>query len=334
LRADGTLTMTALRVSLAVLAPLRPTALLSLKPPHHSRRQSLAANFRCSFFSSKIDEDTSTAKAPVDVSVDAKGIAHVRLNRPDKLNALDMTMFEQLTKTARDLQSDRSLRAVILSGNGRAFSTGLDVKSILRNNPNASIERLLERNGKSNLAQDVGYIWRELPIPVIAALHGMCFGGGLQLALGADIRLATPDCKLSIMEAKWGLIPDMSASVTLRELMRIDVAKELTMTGRVFSGTEAVAYGLVTRCVDDPQAEALQLAQEIIQRSPDSVSLTKELYQKTWVAASEEYSLKLETELQLKLLKTWNQLAASGRNFGLKVPYFRRKPSIPPSDAD
>jgi enoyl-CoA hydratase/carnithine racemase len=322
------------RASLAVLAPLRPTVLLPLKPPRHSRLQSLRpANFRCSFFSSTTDEDTST-KDPVDVSVDAKGIAHVRLNRPDKLNALDMQMFEQLTTTARDLQSDRSLRAVILSGNGRAFSTGLDVKSILRNDPNASIERLLERDGKSNLAQDVGYIWRELPIPVIAALHGMCFGGGLQIALGADIRLATPDCKLSIMEAKWGLIPDMSASVTLRELMRIDVAKELTMTGRVFIGTEAVAYGLVTRCVEDPQAEALQLAQEIIQRSPDSVSLTKELYQKTWVAASEEYSLKLETELQLKLLKTWNQLAASGRNFGFKVPYFRRKPSTPPTSSD
>lgn len=151
----------------------------------------------------------------------------------------------------------------------------------------------------------------------------------MQIALGADFRLATPDCKLSIMESKWGLIPDMSISVTLRELVSIDVAKELTMTGRIISGQEAAALGIVTRCVDDPQAEAITLAKEIVSRSPDSVALAKQLYQETWFSPSEEYSLKLETELQRKLLKTWNQLAASGRNFGVKVPYFRRKKGVP-----
>jgi len=165
---------------------------------------------------------------------------------------------------------------------------------------------------------------RGLPVPVIACLHGMCYGGGLQLALGADLRFSTPDCRISIMESRWGLIPDMGASVTLRELVRMDVAKELTMTGRIISGTEAEKFGLVTRCVDDPMEEAMSVAREIIERSPDSVAATKELFQSTWVA-DEELCLKKETDLQLKLMATWNQIAASGRQFGVNLPYFQRK---------
>lgn len=209
----------------------------------------------------------------VETTVDHKGIARVVLSRPDKLNALDLPMFEAIAEEASSLKKDKSLRAVILSGAGRAFCTGLDVKTMLKNHPKKTMNRLLERpsgysttSANANLAQDVGYLWRSLPVPVIASLHGMCFGGGMQIALGADFRFATPDCKLSIMEAKWGLIPDMSASVTLRELVRIDVAKELTMTGRVLSGEEAASLGLVTRCVDDPMAEAETLANEIMQR--------------------------------------------------------------------
>jgi enoyl-CoA hydratase/carnithine racemase len=178
------------------------------------------------------------------------------------------------------------------------------VKTLVKNNPKKTVDRLLERpqGSSGNLAQDVGYLWRDLPVPVIAVLHGMCYGGGMQIALGADIRFVSPDCKLSIMEAKWGklltkyaprtakeqkvpsrvggssfapltisliitgLIPDMSASVTLRELVRMDVAKELTMTGRVLEGREAALLGLVTRCIDDPMAEAEKLALEIVQR--------------------------------------------------------------------
>jgi len=306
------------------------------------------------FFSTTVADTTR-----VETTIDSNGIAHVSLARPDKLNALDLPMFETIAAEASKLKSDKSLRAVILSGKGRAFCTGLDVKTILRNNPKTAMDRLLERPSgfsykSGNLAQNVGYLWRDLPVPVIAVLHGMCFGGGMQIALGADFRFVTPDCKLSIMEAKWGLIPDMSASVTLRELVRIDVAKELTMTGRVFTGEEAAALGLVTRCVEDPMAEAETLAKEIIQRyvmikmillfsvcvnhcsaqsfpplssscrSPDSVALTKQLYQQTWVAP-EEYCLTVETDLQKKLLASWNQLAASGRNFGVKIPYFQRK---------
>jgi enoyl-CoA hydratase/carnithine racemase len=277
-----------------------------------------------SFFSST---SANEGEPVVKCQIDSNGIARVTLNRPLKMNALNMPMFEAIADTALSLKSNRSIRAVILSGSGRAFCTGLDVPSLMKHQPRASMTRLMERPNDekvSNLAQDVGYLWRDLPVPVIACLHGMCFGGGMQIALGADIRLATPDCKLSVMEAKWGLIPDMSASVTLRELVRIDVAKELTMTGRIISGTEAAELGLVTRCVDDPLKEAEILADLVVQRSPDSVAMTKELYQKTWVAP-EEYCLRLETELQKKLLTRWNQLAASGRNFGWKLPYFQRR---------
>ena len=213
----------------------------------------------------------------VETTVDSIGIAKVYLSRPEKLNALDLNMFEAIAAEAAKLKKDRSLRAVILSGRGRAFCTGLDVKSILKSNPKKSMDRLLERpsgysnESSGNLAQDVGYLWRDLPVPVIAVLHGMCFGGGMQIALGADFRYATPDCKLSIMEAKWGLIPDMSASVTVRELVRMDVAKELTMTGRVVDGMEAASLGLVTRCVLDPMAEADKVAKEIAQRYRDEV---------------------------------------------------------------
>lgn len=268
----------------------------------------------------------------VQCQIDSTGIARVTLNRPSKMNALDMPMFEAIADTCASLKSNRKVRAVILSGSGRAFCTGLDVPSLLnlKNHPVKSMTRLLESSRDndqqriSNLAQDVGYLWRDLPVPVIACLHGMCYGGGMQIALGADIRLVTPDCKLSVMEAKWGLIPDMSASVTLRELVRIDVAKELTMTGRVLLGQEAAELGLVTRCCADPVQEAETLVEQIVQRSPDSIAMTKQLYQQTWVAP-EEYCLRLETELQKKLLGSWNQLAASGRNFGWKIPYFQRK---------
>ena len=143
---------------------------------------------------------------------DKSGICRVVLNRPAKLNALDMSMFTEICKVETDLKSDRSVRAIILSGSGRAFCSGLDVVSVASNPFN--FEKLLAKpagTAITNLAQDVGYLWREIPVPVIAVLHGVCFGGGLQIALGADIRLSTADCKISIMEAKWGLIPDMSA---------------------------------------------------------------------------------------------------------------------------
>ena len=153
-------------------------------------------------------------------------------------------------------------------------------------------------------------------------MHGMCFGGGMQISLGCDFRIVDKNCKLSIMEAKWGLIPDMSATITLRELIRIDIAKELTMTGRIISGEEAYKIGLVTHCSEDPMQHALTLAKEICSRSPDSVNFTKQLYQQTYRNnCSEKEALDLETNMQKRLIGSWNQLSASARNFGVELPY-------------
>jgi enoyl-CoA hydratase/carnithine racemase len=265
-----------------------------------------------------------------------QGIINVVLSRPNKLNSLDMGMFEAIAEAASRLRSDRELnkdlRVVIISGEGRAFCSGLDAKGVALSGPKSSLNRLLQRpsdyggeKGVGNLAQDVSYLWRKLPVPVIAVLHGYCFGGGLQIALGADLRFATPDCKLSIMESKWGLIPDMSASIFLRELVRMDVAKELTMTGRIISGSEAESLGLVTRCVDDPMEEAMKVAGEIIARSPDSVAASKELFQSTWMVPDDATCLETETTLQLKLIGTWNQAAAAGRQFGVNLPYWNNR---------
>mmetsp|Transcript_32659 Transcript_32659/g.47928 ORF Transcript_32659/g.47928 Transcript_32659/m.47928 type:complete len:153 (-) Transcript_32659:523-981(-) len=150
----------------------------------------------------------------------------------------------------------------------------------------------------------------------------------MQIALGADIRITTPTCKLSIMESKWGLIPDMSASITLRELVRIDVAKELTMTGRIISGREAANLGLVTHCVEDDEHAmkyAIELAKEICTRSPDAVAASKRLYQETWVESDEGKCLHIETDLQTGLMGTWNQVAVSMSNFGWKLPFWNKK---------
>jgi enoyl-CoA hydratase/carnithine racemase len=279
----------------------------------------------------KKGDDVDSTNERVTKSLDTStGICHVQLSRPEKLNACDLQMFEAVARTASDLRQDRSLRAVILSGQGRAFCTGLDVVDVTKNGSKQT-RRLLERpsgygrDGIGNLAQDVSILWRELPVPVIAVLHGMCYGAGFQIALGADFRYATPNCKLSIMEGKWGLIPDMGASILLKELIRIDVAKELTMTAKIINGIEAAELGLITHVSEDPMKEAEAFAKEITQRSPDAISAAKKLYQSTWMASDME-ALETETRLQEKLLISWNQLAASGRSaFGVKFPYLNRK---------
>jgi enoyl-CoA hydratase/carnithine racemase len=288
---------------------------------------------------------TYESKTPSDIKINIKdhvkiislgqGIVNVLLSRPNKLNSLDIPMFEAIAEAASRLRNDRELnkdlRVVIISGEGRAFCSGLDAKGVALSGPKSSLNRLLKRpsdyggeEGLGNLAQDVCYLWRKLPVPVIAVLHGYCFGGGLQIALGADMRFARPDTKVSIMESRWGLIPDMGCSIVLRELVRMDVAKELTMTGRIICGEEAMKIGLITRCVNDPMEEALKVAKEIIQRSPDSVAASKELLQSTWMVADDATCLKTETRLQLKLIGTWNQIAAAGRQFGVNLPYFHR----------
>src|SRR3712207_521149 len=197
-------------------------------------------------------------------------VAVVTLTRPDKHNALDWPMFEGILGAAEEVAATPGVRAVVLHGDGKSFCSGLDVASFL-NGP-ISLDNLLGRDGRrANVAQRACTDWLDLPVPVIAAVHGNCFGGGLQIALGADVRIVAPDANLSVMEVKWGLVPDMGITNTLPRLARIDVAKELTYTGRIVSGEEATALGLVTRTADDPLAAARELAAEIAGRSPDAV---------------------------------------------------------------
>ena len=264
----------------------------------------------------------------VSVSIDDKGVADVRLNRPDKLNACDTAMFTALSAAGNQLAGDRSLRAVVLSGEGRAFCAGLDVASFqgMEKDPGTKdsiATDLLARNSKSpaNFAQHAAWVWTEVPVPVIAGIHGAAFGAGIQIALAADIRFVAPDARLSIMEAKWGLIPDMTISQTLGRLVRADVAKELMFSGRIISGAEAVELGLATHLSDTPRAAALELAREIAGRSPDAVRAGKRLLDESARVGLEE-GLQLEAQLQATLIGRPNQIEAIKANLEDRSPEF------------
>jgi enoyl-CoA hydratase/carnithine racemase len=211
----------------------------------------------------------------VSITVD-NGIADVRLNRPDKLNAIDSAMFTALSEAAAAVAARPGVRVVVLSGSGRGFCAGLDLASLAGSGMPESIQE--RTHGIANLWQHAVWGWRELAVPVIAAVHGVAFGGGLQIALAADIRIVAPDARLAVMEARWGLVPDMGGIALLRGLVREDVARELTYTARQVSGTEAVALGLATRTADDPYAAARALAAQIAAGSPRAVRGAKRLF--------------------------------------------------------
>lgn len=255
------------------------------------------------------------------------GVADVRLNRPDKLNAIDLPMFEALAETGKSLAADPRLRAVVLSGEGRAFCAGLDFsgfRAMAGDAQQPGGRNLFDRDGASpaNLAQQAAWTWVELPVPVIAALHGVVYGGGLQIALAADIRFVAPDARLSVLEIQWGLVPDMSGTQTLRRLARLDVAKELAFTGRIVSGEEAVALGLATHVSANPREAAFELAREIAARSPDAVRAGKRLFFEAGLVGSEE-GLRLEEKLQRSLLGRPNQIEAVRSNLEKRAARFR-----------
>ncbi|MGV9712773.1 crotonase/enoyl-CoA hydratase family protein [Gordonia sp. NPDC003424] len=255
------------------------------------------------------------------LDIDDDGVATVTLDRGEKHNALDRAMFDAIVETTETLAGDRRVRAVVLHGAGKSFCSGLDVSSLGQDGSAGSlVDR--EEGQRANLAQRVSVDWASVAAPVIAAITGNCFGGGLQIALGADIRYATPDARLSIMEVKWGLVPDMGITQTLPKLVAADVAKELTFTGRVLSGTEAHELGLVTRVVEDPLAAALDLAHEIAGKSPHAVRAAKQLYDATWTGTDPAGALLLESELQVGLLGSPNQLEAVHAGFAKRAPRF------------
>jgi enoyl-CoA hydratase/carnithine racemase len=239
----------------------------------------------------------------------ADHVALVTLTRADKHNALDLEMFESITHAAERLMDEPGVRAVVIHGDGPSFSSGIDLMSLASGD--SGVDGLADplRGEVPNWFQRAAYDWIRVPVPVIAAIHGNCLGGGLQIALAADIRFAAPDARMSVMEVKWGLVPDMSITRTLPRLVGIDVAKELTYTARTFSGTEAGELGIVTHVIEDPLAGARALAAEIASRSPDAVRAAKRLYDQAWTGEPEQ-TLALEAAIQLDLIGSRNQLAA------------------------
>lgn len=256
------------------------------------------------------------------------GVADVRLNRVDKYNALSQDMFKAIISAGQELTDRKDVRAVVLSGNGRGFCAGLDMGSFAgmadraSSSSSSDVDNLLERgNSPENFAQRPAYVWKQMPVPVIAALHGVAFGGGAQIALGADIRIAAPDVQMSVMEIKWGLIPDMSLTQTLRDIVPLDVAKELTFTGRILDGNEAMQLGLVTKISETPLEDALQMAREIAGKSPDAIRAGKTLWEQAW-HADERTGLELEAALQTQLIGQPNQVEAIKANFEKRAPIF------------
>jgi enoyl-CoA hydratase/carnithine racemase len=256
------------------------------------------------------------------------GVADVRLVRGDKMNALDAAMFEALVAATERLSREKELRAVVLSGEGRAFCAGLDMgrfaamkESGGHGVPGAESRDLTRRtHGLANFPQQAVWGWRQLPVPVIAAVNGVAFGGGFQLALGADMRFLGADARMSIMEIKWGLVPDMAGTPILASLVRDDVLRELTFTGRIFSAQEALSYGLATRICDDPVAAALEVAREIAGKSPEAIRAAKRLLNK--LSVDPGAALLAESVEQQKLLGSPNQLEAVRANIEKRAPRF------------
>ncbi|MDO8704690.1 MAG: crotonase/enoyl-CoA hydratase family protein [Sulfuricaulis sp.] len=238
------------------------------------------------------------------------GVAHVRMTRPDKSNALDGAMFDALIDAGRQLSGTKGVRAVVLSGEGRGFCAGIDmgVLADMAQGSIAGVRDLVPRtHGISNRFQYAAWVWRELPVPVIAAIHGFALGGGFEVALGADMRYMTPEAKLSVMEVRWGLVPDMGATQLMRHLAREDVVRELSYTGRIFNGAEALSHGLATRLSDDPIQMAVEMAREIADKSPDAVRALKRLFNEA-VVSLPEAGLIAETVEQQALVGSRNQM--------------------------
>jgi len=221
-------------------------------------------------------------------------------------------MFRSIDKVSRQLKKNRKIRAVIVKANGEDFCSGLDIKSVLSQKSSAMSLLAKWLPGQANLAQRVSYNWRKIPVPVIMVIHGRCWGGGLQIALGADFRFATNDATFSIMEGKWGLIPDMGGNLALREIVAKDIALKLTMTAEVISAQKALEYGLITQVSENPMEQAMQLVGQITERSPDAVAAIKKLYQQNWFKA-EWKMLARESYYQVKILMGKNQNKAVKR---------------------
>ena len=264
------------------------------------------------------------------------GVADVRMNRPDKMNALDGAMFRALCEVGEELSTRKDLRAVVLSGEGRSFCAGLDFGSFqaMAGAPNGeeAAARVLPRGedpedpgrlaGRiTHQGQQAAWVWHEMPVPVIAAVHGVALGGECQIALGADLRICTPDARFSVLEIRWGLVPDMTGTVTLSRLVGIDVAMDLTFTGRMVEGDEAVRIGLATRLSSDPRADALAMAEEIAGKSPDAVRAAKRLLRSVGERSTAD-ALRAERAEIGALIGSPNQVEAVTAWFAKRAPAY------------
>lgn len=249
------------------------------------------------------------------------GIAHVRLDRPEKLNALTLQTLDELIGTARELRRDRTLRAVVISGNGDSFCAGLDFASVLKKPTNILAAFVPNPFLGTNKFQEACWAWRRLPVPVIAAVHGHCYGGGIQIALAADFRFASPDSQWSVLEGRWGLIPDMSGVRSLSEVVGIDTAKRLTMTAQMLSGKEAHDIGLVTEIAADPVVAAEEFARELAGRSPDALAAAKRLFNTSFTDSARRTFARERVE-QIFLLATANTARAREAAFKKVTPVF------------
>ncbi|WP_179998628.1 crotonase/enoyl-CoA hydratase family protein [Acinetobacter sp. YH12239] len=250
------------------------------------------------------------------------GIATVFLNRPDKRNAMSFQLLKKLVQVAKKIKSDRTIRCVILTGEANVFSAGIDLTDL--NNPQNRAYAAWEliKPGQS-LFQKAFLIWQELPVPVIAAIDGYCFGAGMQLALAADIRIAHPNTQMSIMETRWGLVPDMGLTRSIKGIIGVDLAKELSLTARVFDGQYAKEIGLITHVDDAPMQKAQQLADEMLQRSPDALAAVKQVLDAMEHAPKK--SLRLEKIWQLKLLLGKNSQIARKKDKNPDLEFLPRQ---------
>jgi enoyl-CoA hydratase/carnithine racemase len=256
------------------------------------------------------------------------GVADVRLNRPEKRNALDGDMFLAIADAGERLRTDAAVRAVVLSGEGASFCAGLDFSNFqamtggeTASSPRSGNPGRIDEGRITHLGQQVAWVWQEVPVPVIAAVHGHALGGGLQIALGADIRIVHPDAQLSVREVHWGLVPDMTGTFVLSKLVRPDVARELTFTARVVSGTEAGTLGLATRVSESPFDDAIALAREIAGRSPGAIRGSKELFNRLFAdGAADQFAE--ERRVIGAQIGTPNQIEAVTAGFEKRPPLF------------
>ena len=266
----------------------------------------------------------------VTIEIDG-GVADVRLNRPEKINAFDVGMFHALVEAGESIKADPTVRAVVLSGNGKGFCSGLDFENFQKMagaSPDISVGDVGERDESrvTNLGQQACYVWTEMPAAVIAAVHGPAVGAGIQLALAADIRIVAPDAKLSVLEIRWGLVPDMTGTQMLPRLVGLDVAKELAFTGRMVSGAEAKELGLATRVADDPHAAAMELAREIAGKNPFAIKGVKNLLNMAGYATLKD-AFKTEERTMGSLIGSPNNVEAVTAYFEKRDPTFADRDS-------